>query len=416
MSQLARAIQVTAAVSGGEAAARLLQAAAFIILARKVGEQGLGAWSYAAAVGAYAVMMVEFGFDSYAIRRVIVRPLDAMTLLSNLCGLRAAIAAPICAATAGYALLTGLGHAQDTLIVLAVLACPAVALSSRWKLLADQRSGALVVSSVLSNLVFLLAALCIRDVSQILWLAAAKTLGEYSAALYTYEVVAGDHGRFRPAFDRVQWRALWDGSLPFGLTRAAGESLNHIDIVLLGILTDSLSVGRYAVAYRFLLFAYLGLAGIQAGLYPILSNYSGGLLKNRSSLRLLQVYTAAAVICVSAAAAIIYRFSNDLILILFGQEFADSAAVLQVLCAALPLACWRVIAREALRAQGQERIETAGVIGTSVLKAAACFLLIPHFGLMACAWVTVLTEFLLGAYCSASLWKGRRKEQASANP
>jgi O-antigen/teichoic acid export membrane protein len=125
---------------------------------------------------------------------------------------------------------------------------------------------------------------------------------------------------------------------------------------------------------------------------------AGGLLENRSSLRLLQAYTAAAVVCVSAAAAVIYWFANDLILLLFGQAFADSAAVLQVLCAALPLACLRVIAREALRAHGQERIETVGVVGASAFKAAACLLLIPRFGLMACAWVTVSTELLLGAF------------------
>lgn len=403
MSHLGRAIQVTAAVSGGETAARLLQAVAFIILARAVGEQGLGLWSYAAAVGAFAAMLVEFGFDSYAIRKVVVRPADAESLLSNLFGLRLAVAASICAAATAYALWTGLGHVQDALVVLAVLACPAVALASRWKLIADQRSRALVASSVLSNVVFLLAALGIGDVSQILWLAAAKTLGEYLAALYAYEVVASDRGRFRPAFDGRQWRALWEGGLPFGVTRAAGESLNQIDIVLLGGLTDSLSVGRYAVAYRFLLFAYLGLAGVQAGLYPILSRYAGGLLDNRSSRRLLQAYTAAAVACVSAAAALIYWFANDLILLLFGQAFADSAAILQILCAALPLACLRVIAREALRAQGQERIETAGVVAAAVFKAAACLLLISRFGLMACAWVTVSTELLLGAFCIVAL-------------
>lgn len=407
MSHLVRAIQVTAAVSGGETAARLLQAAAFIILARAVGEHGLGLWSYAAAVGAYAVTLVEFGFDSYAIRRAVVRPPDAETLLSNLLGLRLAVAAAICAAATAYAFWAGLGHVLDALVVLAVLACPAVALASRWKLIADQRSRALVTSSVLSNVVFLLAALWIRDESQILWLAAAKTLGEYLAALYAYEVVASERGRFRPAFDGGQWRALWEGGLPFGVTRAAGESLNLIDIVLLGAMTDSLSVGRYAVAYRFLLFAYLGLAGVQAGLYPILSRSAGGLLENRSSLRLLQAYTAAAVVCVSAAAAVIYWFANDLILLLFGQAFADSAAVLQVLCAALPFACLRVIAREALRAEGQERIETVGVLGASVFKAAACLLLIPRFGLMACAWVTVSTELLLGAFCIVALTRNK---------
>jgi O-antigen/teichoic acid export membrane protein len=244
--------------------------------------------------------------------------------------------------------------------------------------------------------------------SQVFWVALARTLGEYLAAFYGYAAIARDYGLFGPAFELARWRELWRGGLPFGVTRAAGESLHHIGVFFLGLLADPPSVGTFAVAYRFLLIAYLGFAGIQAGLYPILTGYSERLLKGRSSGRLLRNYTAAAFGAVVAGSVLVWWFATEAITLLFGSEFSDSAAVLRVLIWALPFACLRVIAREALRAEGQERTETALMVGIAALQAAACFLLIPAFGVMACAWAAVATEVLLAASCVAVL-AGRRE-------
>lgn len=403
MSELSKAIRVTATVSGGDTLARAFQALGFIVLARAVGQAGIGLWSYAIVFGAYAVMLVEFGFDSYAIRESVIRPADSRSLLRNVFGLRLAVAGAVCLAAIGYAAWAGLSDTSNALILVFVLACPATALQPRWKLVAGQKARPIVIAGVLSSVAFLAASLCVHDASQILWVALARTLGEYLSAVYAYAVVAGEYGFLGPAFEPERWRELWKGGLPFGVTRAVGESMHHIGVFFLGLLADPSSVGTFAVAYRFMLMAYLGFAGIQAGLYPILSGYSERLLKGRSSSRLLRNYAAVAFGAVVTGSALVSWFATEAVTLLFGAEFSDSAAVLRVLVWGLPFACLRVIAREAMRAEGKERTETVLMVVVVVLQAAACYLLIPGLGVMACAWAAVATELLLGAACVAVL-------------
>ena len=59
VSDTGKAIRVTATVSGGDTLARAFQALGFIVLARAVGQAGIGLWSYAIVFGAYAVMLVR---------------------------------------------------------------------------------------------------------------------------------------------------------------------------------------------------------------------------------------------------------------------------------------------------------------------------------------------------------------------
>ena len=111
-----------------------------------------------------------------------------------------------------------------------------------------------------------------------------------------------------------------------------------------------------------------------------------------------------------AASVLASWFATEIVTLLFGSAFTDSAAVLQVLVWGLPFACLRVIAREALRAEGQERIETLLMVAIAALHAAACYLLIPAFGIMACAWTAVTTELLL-AVSYVTVLAGRRDER-----
>jgi len=126
-----------------------------------------------------------------------------------------------------------------------------------------------------------------------------------------------------------QWSMLWHRSGPFLGLALADVMLQRADIVLLSIFGGEMLVGIYSAAYNLLRVALKLIQNFWAALYPTLSRLYHHLPTHYR--RLSEFATHYSMLSLLGAAAIGSGVIPILLQFIYGNEFNDSASVLQIL-------------------------------------------------------------------------------------
>jgi O-antigen/teichoic acid export membrane protein len=166
---------------------------------------------------------------------------------------------------------------------------------------------------------------------------------------------------------------------------------NRIDVLLLRRLLTSEAVAVYAAPYRILDLTQIVPASLTTAILPDLcrqGEFKPGLMDPRTAMRfLLAIALCLIVVATVAAPWVTY--------LLFGAKYHSSIPVLRVLIWATVPMFWSCVLNAQLIASSFDRtiLYAAGI--ALVVNAGLNVLLIPKFGYMACAAVTLVTEFAL---------------------
>jgi O-antigen/teichoic acid export membrane protein len=203
---------------------------------------------------------------------------------------------------------------------------------------------------------------------------------------------------FRFRAEPAVWRPLLLAALPLGLALAINEIYFRADTVIISLYEPYGQVGLYTLAYRILEFG-LALGTIfLATVFPLLSQAVAH--DERRALRTIQstvdvflIATAPLVTCGLVLALQVIELAG-------GEGFEDAATPLRVLLAAGSLAAVNGVFGFALIAKERQAsalwLNVAGLSFNIGLN----FLLVPRYGIVAAAAVTVASEVLIlgGSY------------------
>jgi O-antigen/teichoic acid export membrane protein len=257
-----------------------------------------------------------------------------------------------------------------------------------------------------------------------LWLAAVVVAGAVGAPLAAYGAaflacglaqaaatwwVVGrpeppDWARWRPA---LRWMVArgW----PLGLAGLMGTIYYRLDGPLLFHLRGAREAGLYAAAYRFLDVAQLAPGALGAVLLPVLARLWGVGDQERFQRALrLAVAVAAAVGAPVAFGAVVagHRVASAV----YGARFERSGDVLAVLGLAFFSIATGYVYAGVLIAMGRVRIVGAVAAVAAVGSLVADLAVIPRWGAVGAAWVTVVTEYVVST--TLALWIHRRHRVA----
>jgi|Deesub1362A_J573_1020465.scaffolds.fasta_scaffold00985_8 O-antigen/teichoic acid export membrane protein len=205
-------------------------------------------------------------------------------------------------------------------------------------------------------------------------------------------------------FDGLQAKKLLFEAAPFFLVLVFGTIHYRIDAIMLSLMTNDAVVGWYGAAYR--LFDALGFIRTILGIviFPILCKYFVNSLKKfqkyvKKFLNLL-IGTA---IPISLGTFIL---SDRIIKLLYGESFAESIPVLQILSIALVftyVTC--ILSAVIIVTNNQKKLAlTAGF--AAVLNPLMNLIAIPRFQHVGAAFTTLITEFFIMCLCFYFLPKG----------
>src|SRR5207253_739255 len=162
-----------------------------------------------------------------------------------------------------------------------------------------------------------------------------------------------------------------------------------VDALLLPGMAGTAAAGVYAAAYKVSEGAGIISSSFTLALFPRLSRASDTTAAYRLGLRLLlQVGFPLA-----AGTALL---AEPIVAVVGGRDYLpESAIALTILICYLPLSYANGLTQYVLIAAGRQRLLTVAFVAALVFNVAANLLLIPRFGYVGAAWVTVASELVL---------------------
>ncbi|MEP1125075.1 MAG: flippase [Ilumatobacter sp.] len=195
------------------------------------------------------------------------------------------------------------------------------------------------------------------------------------------------------------WKVLLIGGLPFMLYQIVLYAYGSVDLLMLRPMTDSQTVGWYALAYRIISLPVLLAATALLAMFPSLSVQAQddpGRLANQvnRALRFISFVTfPLAVGTIAVAPALIDTF--------YTADFEQSAVLIRILALSMPIVVVDVILGMALFATDrQSSFLVIGVIA-AIINPALNYVAIPYTverfsnGAIGAASITVLTELVI---------------------
>ena len=386
----------TAYRSIADLGSKLCSSFLFIVMARKLGGEGFGVFTFALAFVMLVTGLADFGQDATLTREVsrdrgrVHRYFTNTLTLKLVLGLPAlavalaiGLAAGFSTQTAAAAALLGIGVVADQLS----LTCAAVFQAFERLVylpigLISQRLFTAVV-----GVAALFAGAGVVAVSAI-YLAGAA-LGFAIALWFLVRRIVRPH----VIVDRKMWWPLMRAATPIGIAGVFGAVLARVDTAMLAAFDSTTVVGNYGAAYRLYETTFFLSWSVGAAVYPVLARTALRTpertpLVFERSLKLLIALTLPL-----AVGAIV--LGPGLIRLLYGQEFELAGSALQLLGPGIALFPIGYISGYLLVANDRQRTMSV-VFGVVALEnVLANFVLIPWLSLKGAALGNSISQALL---------------------
>lgn len=234
-----------------------------------------------------------------------------------------------------------------------------------------------------------LAIILQKDLIFIFWAYVIVSLEE----LLIYLFISRSIVRPSFAFEKTLIRKMFLAGIPFALISGFEILISKVDSVIQKFFLPFSDVGLYSVAYRFLDFLTFIPAIVAISLFPYIAERAD--LKSEEAKQVFDRwnrYMVALSIPLGAGAALL---GDKIILALFGPEYAGSIVVFRILIWAAVLTFIYAVPNIIMIVKRTK--QTVLVLGAVTLfNIGGNFLLIPKYGILASAWLTIISYLLVG--------------------
>ena len=370
------------------------------VLTRYLGPDEYGRYTLALMYMQLFGVLADVGLYTTFVREISKRPARTNELVGNVLTLRLLLSIVVIAVAAGISLL--LPYAPDVRVAILLAGGPLlfgmVTSTFVGVLQSGLRMGRAVVGEVLGRAAALGLALLVAGLDLGFYaVMGAAAGGAFVALVVTWRLTVGLASiRFRR--DAAVWRALLTAALPLGLALAINALYFRADTLIISLYEPYGQVGLYTLAYRILeLVLVVGTIFLNTT-FPLLSEAVAN--DEPRARRTIQLSTDLFVIMGVPLVAGGLLLAPEIVELAAGEEFEGAAEPLRILLVAGALAWVNGVFGFALIAK--ERQASALWLNGAALafNLGLNFLLIPRYGIVVAAIVTVASEILIlaGSY------------------
>jgi O-antigen/teichoic acid export membrane protein len=379
--------------------ARVVSFAQLVLLTKYLGLEGFGVWSLVQAIPGMLLVLTDMGMNTIMLRAIARDKTQERDLLQRVLSLKFFLAPVYVFAV--YLMALGSGHNRYVVYLTTLYALAIVAnlcgdsLIAVWR--AHERFG------LEAKITFA------RDVAISSLLIAVTALGWGLEGLIAVSILHGlvvstvllrRYLKQKPLSWVVcsprDYLTEIRSATPFAVYGMLSPLSAGIALVMLGWLSDLSSVGVYNAAFRVVVFLYFIPNALQRTLLPRLS------LQYRSSrVDYPETFDKALrlVLLISIPAAVgLTLTAQDVVALLFADQYAISGPVLALLALSVPVYYVRVVMNAGLYAANREKLSLLVVAAVTAVNGLLNWLLIPRFGCVGAALSTVTVE---GTLCCA---------------
>jgi O-antigen/teichoic acid export membrane protein len=371
----------------------VLGVVATAVVARALGGVGFGEWSTLLVVAQMASYLADLGVEQVAVSRAAQEGRER-DWIGALVSLRTLISVPATAAAAVVVLL--LASNDDMVVSGLLLAATILATgpsSTRALLQLRVRNDLNMVVITFNSVLWTGAAIAFaaRDAGMVAF--AAAFLAVTWATVAVQVALALRAGRISLRGGRPLLRPLTAAGIPVAISGLLILAYARIDQVLVYELAGAREAGLYAAAYRILEQSHFVPLAVATTFLPLVAAAHGAdIARARRMTQHVINYMA-----VGSFPALGFTLvaSEQVIRLLFGEAFVSAAPALPVLMGAFVLICFGYLSGNLVIVLGLQRRFLRYALVALVFNVALNLVLIPPYGFLAAAWVTLATEILV---------------------
>ena len=371
-----------------------------LLLVRTLGTEGFGRWSVLLAVFGFVSYFGSLGLAQVTVERAAADPDRAPHWFGALVTLRLALMGPVTL----LSLAVCLAISDDaTMRVAAALVCAELPLSvlSALKVVFQLQVRNVVVTAIeVGNGILWAAAVgavSLLDGGLVAIAAAFLVVSTISNVAYIVVALRASPVRFRGS--RSLWPALVRQGLPVGIGGLLTLGYGYIDQVIVFEVAGVRDAGLYGAVYRIYERIQFLPAAIMTTLFPL---FVAARDTDPERVRRLFRTTVDYLMLTSLPAlAITLAGAEPITRLLFGEDFVDAAPALPLLMATFVVVSLGYLTGYLIVAYDLQRRFLAIAIGALAFNVATNLALVPTYGFMAAAWLTLATEIIV---MSLSMW------------
>lgn len=378
----------------GRALNLALGVAVTIIVVRALGSEALGRWATVAVVVQLASYITDLGLETVAVRHAAAAPERAPSWVGALVCLRVVLAIPACAIAATAVLLVADGSDMRTaglVLSLSALVSAPMALRAVFQL------------RVRNEL-----TMAVMTVNSLMWTAAVAAIAAAGGGLEAFAVafvavaavtsllqigLAVRMRGVRMRGTRGLWRPIARQGVALGVAGGLTLAYGRVDQLILFEIAGDREAGLYGAVYGIVQQAQFVPIAVMTTLFPLIAAAHGA---DRARLRRLFDSSLGIMAMVSLPAlAFAIVASEPVVGLLFGSEFRPAAPALPILMAAFVVICAGYVAGHLIVIADLQRRQIAYAAAALVLNVALNLALVPRYGFLAAAWITLVTEIFV---------------------
>lgn len=181
-------------------------------------------------------------------------------------------------------------------------------------------------------------------------------------------------------------------ALPFGFTAVFVAIYFKIDTVMLSMMKGNAVVGWYNAAYQIIFGLMVLPAAFVNAVFPIMSRYYK---QSKESLEIVYETTLRYLLILAIPiTAIGFIFSDEVIVLLYGQQYVHSVQALRVLIFIVPVIFLTYLFGNTLQSLNRQWVVNYVAIANAILNVALNLVLIPKYSYIGASIATVVTEIL----------------------
>ncbi len=405
MATLGKLVKNVAFRTGTEAFKKLVNLGFVVFVARKLGADGLGRYSFLLVLTSILGLIADCGFSALMLREVATRRDEARELLGASMLLKALLSGVVFGllwviihglnAKGGAATGAMTGHTEAYLFAAYCILLSFMEMFNTF-FVVDQRLDLDAVTNVvqrggavLLGVVLVLHGMGIKGIGYAFAVATA------TAAALALGMVMKRFGRPIFRIDAALFKSLMKEAIPLALTLFFSTVYFRIDQVMLGWMRSETELGWYSAAYRVFEVTALVPSILMLIALPIFSRLAKESKKmlvragQQMLVILLTLGVAISVMVALAAPKIVALFGRD-----FGTESSQALTVLML--TVVPIFCNLVFTTLFIAIGKQVRLMYCFMAG-ALVNIALNYLMIPPWGYLGAASSTLISELLLFA-------------------
>jgi O-antigen/teichoic acid export membrane protein len=370
------------------------------VLTRYLGPEDYGKYTLALMYMQLFGVLADVGLFTTVVREISRDQSRTEELVGNAIALRLVLSIVVIALAASISLLLPYEHQVRVAILLAgaPLLLGMLTTSFVAVLQSRLRMGRAVVGDVIGRAVSLALVLAVAGFDLGFYAVLGAAAGGALATLIVTSTLTRQFAPVRPRVEPAVWRSLLRTAVPLGLALAINALYFRADTLIISLYEPYSQVGLYTLAYRVLELALVVGTVFLNTTFPILSEAVA-----RDEARALRTIQASTEVCVVLGAPLVAGglvLAPQIIDLAGGEDFHDAATPLRILLAVGVLAWVNGVFGYALIARDKQASALWLNFSALSFNVGLNFLLIPRYGIVAAAIVTVASELviLLGSY------------------